>query len=385
MVSRAERGPLAEWFWTIDRFFLAVFILLLGIGFMLSFAASPAVAERIGLDPFHFVERHAMFMLPSLAVMFGLSFLTPRQIRRTAMIMLVVMVLMMVLVLFIGMEVKGSRRWITISVLSIQPSEFMKPAFVVVCAWLFSEHQRQPEIPGNLFAMLLFVIVAALLVAEPDLGQTMLTTAVWGSMFFMAGMPWLWIIVMIGGAAGLLFFAYVVFPHVAGRINQFMTGEGNTFQVDTAHDAITRGHWLGTGPGEGIVKRILPDSHTDFVFSVAAEEFGIIFCMALVGLYMFVVMRGLAHAFRDRNDFTRFAVAGLVLQIGFQSMINIGVNLQLLPAKGMTLPLISYGGSSQIAICVTAGFILALTRHRPEKRAQERSLFRSAQPLPAAE
>jgi cell division protein FtsW len=386
MVSRAERGPLAEWFWTIDRFFLAVFILLLGIGFMLSFAASPAVAERIGLEPFHFVERHAMFMLPSLGVMFGLSFLSPRQVRRTAMIMFVIMVLMMVAVLFIGMEVKGSRRWITISFLSIQPSEFMKPCFVVVCAWLFAEHQRQPEIPGNLFALILFVIVAALLIAEPDLGQTMLTTAVWGSMFFMAGMPWLWIIVMGAGAGGLLFFAYVVFPHVAGRINQFMTGEGNTFQVDTAHDAITRGHWLGTGPGEGIVKRILPDSHTDFVFSVAAEEFGIIFCMALVGLYLFVVMRGLAHAFRDRNDFTRFAVAGLVLQIGFQSIINIGVNLQLLPAKGMTLPLISYGGSSQIAICVTAGFILALTRHRPEKRAQERSLFRSApQALPAAE
>jgi cell division protein FtsW len=385
MVSRAEKGPLAEWFWTIDRFFLAVFILLLGTGFMLSFAASPAVAERIGLDSFHFVERHAMFMLPSIAVMLGLSFLSPRQIRRAAMIMLVASLLMMVLVLFIGMEVKGSRRWITISVLSIQPSEFMKPAFAVVCAWLFAEHQRRPDIPGNLFAMLLFVIVAALLVAEPDLGQTILTTAVWGSMFFMAGMPWLWIIVLAGGAAGLLFFAYTVFPHVAGRINQFLTGEGNTFQVDTAYDAITRGSWLGMGPGEGVVKRILPDSHTDFVFSVAAEEFGILFCMALVGLYIFVVMRGLSHAFRDRNDFTRFAVAGLVLQIGFQSIINIGVNLQLLPAKGMTLPLISYGGSSQIAICVTAGFILALTRQRPEKRAQERSLFRSAQGLPAAE
>jgi cell division protein FtsW len=233
--------------------------------------------------------------------------------------------------------------------------------------------------------MLLFVIVAALLVAEPDLGQTILTTAVWGSMFFMAGMPWLWIIAMAGGAAGLLFFAYTIFPHVAGRINQFLTGEGNTFQVDTAHDAIQRGGWFGMGPGEGVVKRILPDSHTDFVFSVAAEEFGIIFCMALVALFVFIVMRGLNHAFRDRNDFTRFAVAGLVLQIGYQSIINIGVNLQLLPAKGMTLPLISYGGSSQIAICVTAGFILALTRQRPEKRAQERSLFRSAQGLPAAE
>ncbi|MDH6269187.1 cell division protein FtsW [Rhizobium sp. SG_E_25_P2] len=383
MVSRAERGPLAEWFWTIDRLFLAVFVLLLGIGFMLSFAASPAVAERIGLDQFHFVERHGLFMLPSLAVMFGLSFLSPRQVRRVAMIMLIGALVAMVLVLFIGMEVKGSRRWISISFLSIQPSEFMKPAFVVVCAWLFAENQKQPDIPGNLFAMMLFVIVAALLVSEPDLGQTILTSAVWGSMFFMAGMPWFWIALMAIGAAGGLFVAYTVLPHAAQRINQFLTGEGNTFQVDTAHDAIVRGGWFGMGPGEGVVKRILPDSHTDFVFSVAAEEFGVVFCIALVSLYMFVVMRGLSHARGDRNDFTRFAVAGLVLQIGFQSIINIGVNLQLLPAKGMTLPLISYGGSSQIAICVTAGFVLALTRQRPEKRAQERSLFRVPTLAPA--
>ncbi len=376
MVSRAERGPLAEWFWTIDRYFLAAFICLLGIGFMLSFAASPAVAERIGLDPFHFVQKHALFLLPSLGVMIGLSFLTPRIIRRTAMVMLLVSLALMVLVLFFGMEVKGSRRWISLSVISIQPSEFLKPAFVVVCAWLFSEHARQPEIPGNFFAILLFGIVAALLVAQPDLGQTILTTAVWGSMFFMAGMPWLWIVLLGSLSASGVFAAYYLFPHVASRIDKFMTGEGDTFQVDTAREAIISGGWQGQGPGEGTIKRILPDSHTDFIFSVAAEEFGIIFCMVLVLLFGFVVMRGLSHAFREKNDFNRLAVAGLVLQIGIQSMINIGVNLELLPAKGMTLPLISYGGSSQIAICVTAGFILALTRHRPEKRARERSLFR---------
>jgi len=283
------------------------------------------------------------------------------------------------------LEVKGSRRWISLSVISIQPSEFMKPAFVVVCAWLFSEHSRQPEIPGNLFATLLFVIVAVLLVAQPDLGQTILTTAVWGGMFFMAGMPWLWIILMGGVSVSGVFAAYSLFPHVAARIDKFMTGEGDTFQVDTAREAIISGGWQGLGPGEGIVKRILPDSHTDFVFSVAAEEFGIVFCMILVSLFAFVVMRGLAHSFREKNDFNRLAVAGLVLQIGLQSMINIGVNLELLPAKGMTLPLISYGGSSQIAICVTAGFILALTRQRPESRARDRSLFRSPAAAMAAE
>jgi cell division protein FtsW len=345
---------------------------------MLSFAASPPVAERLGLDSFHFVERHAVFIVPSLMVMIGLSFMTPRQVRRAAIILLAVSLLMMVMALFFGVEVKGSRRWVSIGSFSIQPSEFMKPAFVVVCAWLFAEHARQPEIPGNLFAIILFGIVAALLVAQPDLGQTILTAVVWGGMFFMAGMPWLWIMVL--GAVGIVGFAsaYYMLPHVTGRIDRFLTGEGDTFQVDTARDAIIRGDWFGQGPGEGIVKRIIPDSHTDFIFSVAAEEFGILFCMLLVLIFAFIVLRGLGHSFKERNDFARFAVAGLVLQIGIQSMINIGVNLELLPAKGMTLPLISYGGSSMIAICVTAGFILALTRHRPEKRAQERSLFRIA-------
>ena len=383
MVSRAERGPLADWFWTIDRFFLAMFVFLMGIGFMLSFAASPAVAERIGLEPFHFVKRHAAFMIPSLAVMVGLSFLTPRQVRRTAIILLIVALGMMLLALFFGVEVKGSRRWVTLAGISIQPSEFMKPAFVVVCAWLFAEHARQPEIPGNLFAIILFGIVAALLVAQPDLGQTILTTAVWGGMFFMAGMPWIWIILLGAGGVGGLVSAYYIFPHVALRIDKFLTGEGDTFQIDTAREAIIRGDWFGQGPGEGIVKRIIPDAHTDFIFSVAAEEFGIVFCMALVALFSVLVLRGLSHAYKERNDFNRFAVAGLVLQIGIQSIINVGVNLELLPAKGMTLPLISYGGSSMVAICVTAGFILALTRHRPEKRAQDRSLFRVAHGMPA--
>jgi cell division protein FtsW len=315
--------------------------------------------------------------------MLGISFLTPRQVRRAAMILLILSLGAMVLALFFGVEVKGSRRWISIGSFSVQPSEFMKPAFVIVCAWLFAEHARQPEIPGNLFAIILFGIVAALLIAQPDLGQTILTAAVWGGMFFMAGMPWLWIIVLGGAGAGGLLTAYTLLPHVAARIDKFMTGEGDTFQMDTAREALIRGDWFGQGPGEGIIKRIIPDSHTDFIFSVAAEEFGIVFCMVIVAIFAFVVMRGLNHAFKERNDFTRFAVAGLVLQIGIQSMINIGVNLELLPAKGMTLPLISYGGSSMIAICVTAGFILALTRHRPEKRASERSLFRSGIVAPA--
>jgi cell division protein FtsW len=383
MVSRAERGPVAEWFWTIDRVFLIAFICLIGLGFMLSFAASPPVAERIGLDSFHFVKRHAVFLLPTIAVMIGISFLSPRQVRRVALFLFMGSIFLMLVALFFGVEVKGSRRWVSLAGISIQPSEFMKPAFVIICAWLFSEHARQPEIPGNLFAIILFGMVAALLLAQPDLGQTILVAAIWGGMFFVAGMPWFWIILLGAlGAAGFVS-AYFVFPHVAGRIDRFLTGEGDTFQVDTAREAIIRGDWFGQGPGEGTIKRILPDSHTDFIFAVAAEEFGIVFCMALVGIFAFIVLRGLAQASRERDDFTRLAIGGLVLLVGLQSLINISVSLELMPAKGMTLPLISYGGSSMIAIAVTVGFLLALTRHRPEKRSQERTLFRPPLGVPA--
>lgn len=376
MLSRVERGPVADWFWTIDRLFLAVFLLLIGIGFMLSFAASPPVAERLGLESFYFVKRHAVFLMPAIITMVAVSFLSPRQVRRAALLILCLSICAMVLALFIGVEVKGSRRWISIAGLSVQPSEFMKPAFVIICAWLFSEHSRHPEIPGNLFAIILFIIVAALLVAQPDLGQTMLTAAIWGGMFFMAGMSWFWI--MLLGALGIAGFvaAYFAFPHVAERINGFLNSGGDTYQVDTAREAIIRGDWFGQGPGEGTIKRILPDSHTDFVFSVAAEEFGILFCMLLTLIFAFIVIRGLSKAGRMQDDFTRLAVAGLSLLIGFQSFINIGVNLELLPAKGMTLPMISYGGSSMIAVALCMGFLLALTRHSPEHRTRRAADYR---------
>ncbi|SEB40203.1 cell division protein FtsW [Nitratireductor aquibiodomus] len=368
MVSRTDRSPVANWWWTIDRWFLAAFLMLMGLGVLLSFAASPAVAERIGLSSFHFVTRQIIYMLPAVVVMIAVSFLSPRQVRRVALVMLAGSLVLMVVTLFAGMEVKGSRRWLYIFGVSVQPSEYLKPAFVVICAWLFHEHARQPEIPGNLFAMLLLGLVMALLVAQPDLGQTMLVLGTWGAMFFIAGMPWLWIAVLGALGAGGAFLAYTIFPHVADRIDRFLTGEGDTYQVDMSIEAITRGGWFGRGPGEGTVKRILPDSHTDFVFAVAGEEFGIILCLILLGLFAFVVLRGLTKARREDDDFTRYAVSGLVILFGFQSIINMGVNIRMLPAKGMTLPFISYGGSSLIAMAISMGFVLALTRRKPEKR-----------------
>ena len=379
MSSRAKKSLIADWWWSVDRWMLAAFLILMIGGLLLSFAASPPVAEKIGLEPFHFVKRHAAFLIPSLLAMFATSLLTPRGIRRMSIIMLGASLVVMVMALFFGMEVKGARRWMDFGPLTVQPSEFMKPAFVVICAWLFSEKAVRPEIPGNLFAMMLLFVVAALLVAQPDLGQTMLTTGVWGGLFFMAGMPWLWIAVLGGFAMAGFCGAYFAFPHVASRIDRFMTGEGDTFQTDTAREAIMRGGWLGQGAGEGTVKRLLPDSHTDFAFSVIAEEFGIVSCMALAAIFCFVVVRGLHIAFGQRDVFSRLAISGLVMLFGLQSIINMAVNVQLMPAKGMTLPFISYGGSSMLAVAIAAGFVLALTRRRAENVSQtDRLIERTA-------
>ncbi len=368
MVSRVDRGPVANWWWTIDRYFLAACLALMGLGILLSYAASPAVAERIGLDSFHFVERQIFFMIPALIAMIGTSFLSPRLVRRFALALLGVSLLLMVAALFFGIEVKGARRWVSLAGVSIQPSEFMKPAFVVICAWLFSEQERSGDMPGSFMALILFGLVATLLMAQPDFGQTTLTAVSWGAMFFLAGMSWMWIVVFGGGAVVLGLGAYTFLPHVAGRIDRFMTGEGDTFQVDTGREAIISGGWFGQGPGEGTIKRIIPDSHTDFIFSVAAEEYGIILCILIMLLFAFIVIRGLVVAMRERDAFSRLAISGIVILFGFQSIINMAVNLHLMPAKGMTLPFISYGGSSLVAIAITMGFLLALTRQNPERR-----------------
>jgi cell division protein FtsW len=383
MVSRTDRSAVANWWWTIDRWFLAAFLLLMGLGIVLSFAASPAVAERIGLEPFHFVDRQIVYMLMSAVVLIGVSFFSIRQVRRLGLLMLVVTLAMMVATLYFGMEVKGSRRWLYIAGMSIQPSEYLKPAFVIICAWLFAEHQRQPEIPGNLFAIILLGVVLALLVAQPDLGQTMLVLATWGARFFIAGLTWLWIAVLGALGVGGGFAAYAAFTHVSERIDRFLTGQGDTYQVDMGLEALVRGGWFGQGPGEGTVKRILPDSHTDFVFSVAGEEFGLILCFFIVGLFAFVVLRGLMIAHKEEDAFTRYALSGLVIVFGLQSIINIAVNIRLMPAKGMTLPFISYGGSSLMAMGISMGMVLALSRRKPQRRFSARSPALPAEAAPA--
>jgi len=365
MISRDQRTPFGEWWWTVDRLLLAALLTLMLGGIVLSLAASPAVAVRIGLDPFHFFNRHVAFLVPSFIVLLGTSLLTPRAVRRSALIVFGIGTVLMAATLVFGAEVKGSRRWINIIGVSLQASEFVKPTFVVLIAWLFSESARRPEMPATSIALVSLLTVVALLVLEPDFGQTMLIVMVWGTLFFMAGMRMIWVFGLAGAGAAGLFTAYVFVPHVAGRIRRFMDpASGDTFQVDMAMESFTRGGWFGQGPGEGTVKRILPDSHTDFVFAVAAEEFGIVLCLALLALFSFIVIRSLRNAYRSDDLFTRFASAGLAMLFGIQSAINMAVNAHLIPAKGMTLPFISYGGSSMISMAYGMGMLLALTRQR---------------------
>lgn len=369
MVSRAERNPVADWWFTVDKLLLIAFLALIFGGIVLSLAASPAVAERIGIaDSYYFVKRQAMFAIPAVITLIGVSFLNPKQIRQAALVGFVVCVVLLILTLLIGPEVKGSRRWITIVGMSVQPSEFMKPMFAVLVGFLLAEGQKRPDLPGRSFSLLLLGIVAALFVAQPDFGQTMLICLTWAGLFFISGMSWMWIVAFAGAGATGILSAYTLVPHVRSRIERFMNPEaGDTFQVQTAQEAFINGGWWGQGPGEGTFKRILPDSHTDFVFAVLGEEFGLILCMCLALVFAFVVLRGISHAMRENDGYVRLATTGLIMQFGLQSCINMAVNLHLMPAKGMTLPFISYGGSSLVAVALSMGMLLALTRKRPDQ------------------
>ena len=310
MVSRAHRTALANWWWTVDRWLLAAIATIIVAGMILTMAASPPVAERLHLSTFHFVDRQAISLIPAIGVLIGVSFLTPRQVRRAAVILFVVAMALIVLALLFGHEVKGSRRWI----FGVQPSEFLKPAFVILVAWAFSEGGKRRDVPGTTFALLLLPLTIVPLMLQPDFGQTMLVTLVWMALFFMAGLHWFWMVGLGGsGVLGVLA-AYKFVPHVRARILKFMdpasgNGMSDTFQVDTALDSIVSGRWFGKGPGEGTVKRILPDAHTDFIFAVTGEEFGIIACMLLCSLFGFVVVRGLLKAAKAEDPFCAFAGA----------------------------------------------------------------------------
>jgi cell division protein FtsW len=366
MVSRAERSALGDWWWTVDRLLLAGLVALVLAGLVFLMAGGPPVAERLGLSTFHFVNRQALFLLPATALLLCVSFLSLRHVRRLALLIYAVGMVLIFLAFKFGPEIKGAHRWIMIGPLGIQPSEFVKPAFVVLAAWAFSEGSRRKDMPGALLAFLILPATIIPLIMQPDFGQTMLITIVWCGLFFVAGLHWFWVMGL--GGAGLIGIvaAYEFLPHVRERIERFLDkSSGDTFQVDTAMESFSRGGWLGRGPGEGSVKRILPDAHTDFIFAVTAEEFGIVVCIGLLLLFAFIVLRGLSLARRSEDTFCRLAGTGLVLLFGLQACINMMVNVHLMPAKGMTLPFISYGGSSLLSLALGMGFLIAITRRRP--------------------
>lgn len=382
MFSRERKTAVAEWWWTIDRELLAALALLLVFGMVLSFAASPPVAERLGLGAWHFIIRHGLFLIPTVGVLVATSFLTPRGARISALFVLIVSVVLLWATLKIGVEVKGAKRWVSALGQTIQPSEFAKPAFAVIGAWLFSEAMEQKGMMPRTIATVLMVAIVAGLLLQPDIGQTALVFATWAALLFLSGISWVLIIGLGLMAVGGLFGAYVFFPHFAKRIDTFLNPEeGNTYQIDKALNSLLEGGWFGRGPGESVAKRFIPDAHADYVFSAAAGEFGILFCLVLVSVIAFIVIRAMMGAQRQSSLFSRLAASTLAIQFGLQSAINLAVNLNLIPPKGMTLPFVSYGGTSMIAIAYGVGLMLALTRKRPEERlATGLPAYRSAVP-----
>ncbi|MHB1104624.1 MAG: FtsW/RodA/SpoVE family cell cycle protein [Devosia sp.] len=369
MFSRERKTPIAEWWWTIDKELLAGLVLLLLVGMVLSFAASPPVAERLGLGPWHFIIRHGLFTIPTLGVLVAASFLSQRAARVSAIVVLAVSIILLWLTLRFGVEVKGAKRWISAFGQTIQPSEFVKPAFAVIGAWLFSESMKHKGMPARSLATLVMLIIIGGLLLQPDIGQTALVLATWAALLFLSGISWFVIFGLIVAGVGMLFGAYVFFPHFAKRIDTFINPEGgNTYQVDKALNSLLEGGWFGRGPGESIAKKFIPDAHADYVFSAAAGEFGILFSLCLVALIAFIVIRALISAQRQTSLFARLAASTLAIQFGLQCAINLAVNLNLIPPKGMTLPFVSYGGTSMIAIAFGMGLMLALTRKKPEER-----------------
>lgn len=365
LLSRTDRSMLANWWWTVDRWSLAAIATLIVAGVLLSLAASPAVAGRIGLEPFYFVYRQLSFVAPAFLLIFIVSLCGPREVRRVALGLYGASIVLMIAALFLAPEIKGAHRWLVFGPLQIQPSEFVKPAFVVLAAAALAESNKSPGFPGMLLAGGLFIAVAGLLVMQPDFGQTLLVSIVFACLLFLAGLKWHWIAAFGGmGVAGGVS-AYFFAPHVASRIDRFINPDaGDTFQVNTAMNAFMHGGVTGVGPGEGSVKFVLPDAHSDFIFAVAGEEFGLVACTVLILLFGFIVWRALQRALDESDHFIQLAASGLAVMFGLQAVINIAVSLSLMPAKGMTLPFVSYGGSSMLALAVTVGMLLALTRER---------------------
>ena len=366
LFARSDTSLLSRWWWEVDRWALITLLLLAAIGIVLTMAASPAVADRLHLDPFYFARRQAIYLPLSLIVLVLTSLMSPTGVQRTASLMFALFFLLTVATLFFGPEVKGARRWLNFAGISLQPSEFLKPAFAVACAWLFSRARLTGTYGGYVLGTALLVAVVAVLARQPDIGTSVLMLGAWSVQVFLAGCPLVLVgllaMVFLGGGV----FAYMMFGHVRDRVDHFLnpaTGDG--FQVASALEAFRSGGFFGRGPGEGRVKEVLPDAHADFIFAVAGEEMGLLACLVIVFLFALVVLKALGRALKGHDLFAVLATASLAALFGAQALMNMASTLHLIPPKGITLPFISYGGSATIALAWAMGMVLALTRERP--------------------
>jgi cell division protein FtsW len=381
-LSRAEKSLVTDWWFTVDRMLLATILTIAGAGVVLSLAASPAMAIKRGLPTYYFVERQLAFIALAVAVMLALSLLTPERIRRVALAAFAACLVLLVAVLIAGAEINGARRWVHFAGYSLQPSELAKPAFAVLSAWLLAQSRQRPDMPALPMAFGLYLLLAGLLALQPDVGQALLVSIVWCTLFFLAGGRVAWFLTLLGMVAAAFWAAYATVSYVRLRVDRFLSpGAGESYQASRARQSFIEGGLFGRGPGEGTIKAALPDAHNDFIYAVIAEEYGVLACLVLLGLFALVVVRVFARQMSEGDDFRRLAAMGLALLFALQAIINMAVNTGLLPTKGMTLPFISIGGSSTLAVGVGLGMLLALTRRRADLAHMKKPAFL---PMPAA-
>ena len=366
--TRTDRSATAMWWWTLDRVTLALVLVLLLLGFFFSFSSSPVAAPHAGsYDPFYYTKRHFFFALLTAGMMIAISMLSIKGVKRVSLVIYGISLGIMALLPIIGHAAKGGRRWLELGPIALQPSEFLKPALIVLISWMFSEGQKGKGVPGVTIAFCLYLMAIGLLLIQPDVGQSILITVAFGACFFISGVPFRWIMGMLATASAGLVGLFFIQPHFRNRILGFVTEDGDKYQVNSAKAAIANGGFWGKGLNEGVMKRHIPDLHTDFIYSVVAEEYGLWLTLILIGIFAFIVIRGLAKSMAMQDPFRQIATSGLYIMLGTQVLINVSVNLGLIPPKGMTLPFISYGGSSMLALGLCLGLILALTRKRREE------------------
>lgn len=371
-LSRTENGILGEWWWVVDRPLMLAFFIMIIFGSLMAMSATPMVSNRIGIDEFYFLKRHLLYIIPSLITIFFVSLFDNDELKKFSLTLYFMAMILMILTLFFGSEIKGARRWISICGLSLQPSEFVKPTLMIITAWMLSEQRKFPEFKGTTLAFLFFAFFISILVLQPDVGMCVISAVTWFGLLFLNGFPIILIVAVIVSGIGSFVMAYFFLPHVTTRVDRFLNPNiGDHYQINRSLEAFSQGGLFGVGPGEGIIKKHIPDVHADFVFAVIGEEFGFFICVFLVLVIAFIVIYGMIKSMKENDLFTMLASVGLLSQFGLQSIINIASTLHLMPTKGMTLPFISYGGSSMFAISILVGMILALNKKKSVIKAAE--------------